>query len=496
MQDTQFVPATHCWCHWKSNTESSFSPRYRECERCGTHYSTQRLHPESYAAFYSYESYWQERQRSKDHPVLEERPKILRSGGRIEKWISAIERHVNDFEGLAVDIGCAEGTLLQALAAKGWKTLGIEPDPETARKAKESTGLDIRAGIFPNIELPVCSVITACDVMEHVADPVGFVCGARNTLAEGGILFLQQPILENEAGFGDMDSRVFDPEEHAFIFTRKSIAALLYANGFEVLENTDSWNPAHEIVVARKRTNPEISASRLLANLNETFSKRYSDFIDQLNAFGEARNLRTFCNWSKIWEYPRIWFDGLDKTDWRGKHLIDVGSERSPWPWFIASLGAKVTIIEASAEWVAHWEILREQLKLDVDWKITESCELPVESTSIDCVTSFSVLEHQSDKQLAVDEVVRVLKPEGIFGISFDVVEDGYGMTYPEWGGSAWSLTDFEETILSRPEFKPLVPFVRNTEDIATFLDWHRATAPHHNYVCAAASFRKTPIEP
>ena len=491
-EDPRFESVDRCWCHWKTRNTSPLSPFYLHCERCGTRFSKYRLKREALSDFYSYTSYWQKRQASKEHPVLEERPDVLRSGGRIEKWITTINRYCPNSEGLAIDVGCAEGTFLTALSENGWRTLGLEPDPETARRASEETGLEIRSGIFPEVELPGCDLFIACDVLEHVADPVAFVKGARKTLADGGVLFLQQPILEDDSGFGEMNPRVFDPEEHAFIFTRKSLAALLHANGFEVLENSDSWSAAHEIVVARKRKRKNKSEPKLIANLSDTFSKRFSDFVDKLNTFGAPYGLREFCNWSKIWEYPRIWFDGLDEMDWKGKRLIDVGSERSPWPWFMASLGAKVTIVEASSEWVSHWESVREHLQLDVDWKITESCELPVESKSIDCVTSFSVLEHQSDKMMAIDEVLRVLKPGGIFGISFDVVEDGYDMSYPEWGGTAWSLDDFKEAILDRPEFVPLVPYQRNTEDIADFLDWHRTTAPHHNYVCAAATFRKT----
>ena len=486
-----FVAAERCWCAWRGQTTSPLSRNYWSCERCGTLYSKIRLKPSAIAEFYSYRGYWHERQKSKAHPVLEERRQLLESDGRRQKWLEVIGRHTSPDSGLAVEMGCAEGTLLLALREAGWKTLGVEPDPQTVGIIREATGLDIRAGIFPGIDLPPASLFVACDVLEHAPDPVAFLKAAHDLLLPDGVIFLQLPILEDEKGFGVMDSRVFDAQEHSFIFTRSSLAAILGLCGFEVLENYDAWSMAHEITVAKKREQVIPKESKHLANLGEAFSPRFTQFVDSLNELADPLGLRTFCNWSKIWEYPWVWENGLKNLDWKGLRVLDIGSERSPWPWFLSRLGAQVTLVEATANFVEQWEAVRQKLDVSVQWKVSDSCALPVPSGHFDVVTSLSVLEHQSDRSQALAEVARVLKPGGLFAITCDICEQRYDMTYPSWGGVPLTLQQFEQEIWLHPAFEQQAPLDWNKEDIPAFLDWHRQSAPHHNYTCAAALLRK-----
>ena len=112
--------------------------------------------------------------------------------------------------------------------------------------------------------------------------------------------------------------KVFDPQEHVFIYSRAALATLLETAEFEVLENHAAWRRAHEIVVARRAERPS-RAVRHLANLPQMFSWEWIDFIDTLNAFGAPHGLRQFTNWSKLWEYPWLWHHGLSSIDWRGK---------------------------------------------------------------------------------------------------------------------------------------------------------------------------------
>lgn len=229
-----------------------------------------------------------------------------------------------------------------------------------------------------------------------------------------------------------------------------------------------------------------------LASVEAKDSPHFRAFMSMMNAFAASLGLRTFDNWTKIWEYPWIWFNALGRIDWAGKHVVDLGSEISPMPWFLATLGAKVTLIEVDPQWVALWEKLREQLHVDVTWHVIGSESIPVPSGSADVVTSFSVIEHQPDKRAAVDEVVRVLRPGGVFAVSFDICEPQMGMAFPEWNGRALTLADFEQTLWLHPAFGNTTKPAWNLDAIEPFLAWHRSTAPHHNYVAAAAVLVKS----
>lgn len=232
----------------------------------------------------------------------------------------------------------------------------------------------------------------------------------------------------------------------------------------------------------------ELPRSRAaLADVNVMNSPPFQSFMGTINTFAESRGLRTFTTWSNIWEYPWLWHAALADVDWAGKHVIDLGSELSPMPWFLATRGAKVTLIETDPQWLPLWEQLRSKLDVDVSWRLVKSEALPFPDASADVVTSFSVIEHQRNKEAAVSEVARVLKPGGLFAVSFDVCEPQLGMTFPEWNGRALTLREFEDLLWLHPAFGNSGRPSWNMESIEPFLAWHRTTAPHHNYVSAAA---------
>lgn len=233
---------------------------------------------------------------------------------------------------------------------------------------------------------------------------------------------------------------------------------------------------------------PESHVNRCeLASVEAKDSPRFRSFMGMMNAFAGAFGLRTFTTWSKIWEYPWLWHAALGRIDWAGKRLVDLGSEISPMPWFLATLGASVTLIEVDSQWAPLWEQLRSKLDVDVSWHVVGSEAIPVPSGTVDVVTSFSVIEHQPDKRAAVDEVTRVLKPGGVFAVSFDICEPEMGMTFPEWNGRALTLAEFEETNWLHPAFGNTSRPIWNRDVMEPFLAWHRTTAPHHNYVAGAA---------
>lgn len=224
-----------------------------------------------------------------------------------------------------------------------------------------------------------------------------------------------------------------------------------------------------------------------LASVEAKDSPRFSAFMAMMNAFASQFGLRTFTTWSKIWEYPWLWFAALGRIEWAGTRLIDLGSEISPMPWFLATLGAKVTLIEVDEQWIPLWGALRDRLGVDISWHIVGSEQIPAASASTDVVSSFSVIEHQPDKRAAIDEVARVLKPGGVFAVSFDICQPEMGMTFPKWNGRALTLAEFEQTIWSHPAFGNSAPPSWNREAVEPFLAWHRTTAPHHNYVAGGA---------
>jgi SAM-dependent methyltransferase len=229
-----------------------------------------------------------------------------------------------------------------------------------------------------------------------------------------------------------------------------------------------------------------------LAVLDELTSPRFALLMSAVNLFAAEHGLRVFTNWSKIWEYPWLWFNGLSSRLTPGARLIDIGSEISPLPWLFALVGVRVTLIERDAQWVPTWERLNRQLGVDVDWCVVSDERLPILDATADIVTSFSVIEHQPDKRLALDEIARILRPGGLLALSFDVCEPSMGMTFPEWNGRALTLREFEAVVWSHPAFATSPPPSWNLEACERFLAWHRLSAAHHNYVVGAATLTRS----
>ena len=98
----------------------------------------------------------------------------------------------------ALDVGCGGGLLAEPLARLGAETTGVDASPEAIAAASahaEAMGLDIRymAGEVGAIDIGKFDLVTAMEVIEHVADKPAFLAALRDRLAEGGLLLLSTP---------------------------------------------------------------------------------------------------------------------------------------------------------------------------------------------------------------------------------------------------------------------------------------------------------------
>ncbi len=228
-----------------------------------------------------------------------------------------------------------------------------------------------------------------------------------------------------------------------------------------------------------------------LANLVKLNSVTYRSFMDELNTFARNFGLAEYRTYSRIWEYPWLWSHLKPLAD-KGLKLLDVGSEMSPLPWYLASQGYDVIVSDHNkANWKS-WKTVNNKLGLGTKIKILDAQSLDLSTASVDIYLSVSVIEHVPDKKKVIDEAARVLKPGGLFISTFDICEADMGMTFPEWNGKAISMSEFDEMFKNNAWFENGVSEIEwNKEDIDDYLKWHRTTAPHHNYVTGAAVVRR-----
>jgi len=97
----------------------------------------------------------------------------------------------------ALDVGCGAGLLTEPLARLGANVTGIDASPQmiaVARDHAAASGLqiDYRAGDVQELGGRF-DLITAMEVIEHVAEPAAFVRGLAKRLAANGLLILSTP---------------------------------------------------------------------------------------------------------------------------------------------------------------------------------------------------------------------------------------------------------------------------------------------------------------
>ena len=97
----------------------------------------------------------------------------------------------------ALDVGCGAGLLAEPLARLGAKVTAVDAAPELIEVAKAHAagqGLSIDYRAIGVEELGgAFDLVTAMEVIEHVADPQAFVSALAARLAPGGLLILSTP---------------------------------------------------------------------------------------------------------------------------------------------------------------------------------------------------------------------------------------------------------------------------------------------------------------
>ena len=231
----------------------------RRCEECDLEQISPVLGQDQLSTLY--ERYYNFRHQDTAN-YSKTRHQLLRSGVyrlwvRIDGDISFVLRPGRGRR--LLDVGCNEGRNLLLYQTSGFRAEGVEINRTAADKAIQ-LGCRVHVGPLESVASGLrFDVVVLSNVLEHVASPTAMLDAAFRLLEPGGELWVSCPNAESFA------RRLFErswinwhPPFHLIHFTAATLARLMAAAGFEVID-TKSISPAlwlAQSLVARRWAKP------------------------------------------------------------------------------------------------------------------------------------------------------------------------------------------------------------------------------------------------
>ncbi len=158
--------------------------------------------------------------------------------------------------GRLLDVGCGVAYFLQAAGMRGFQALGIDVNEPMAEYSRVQLGVHVLTGDFTpdaSIQGPF-DVLTMWEVIEHVSEPRKHLELACELLAQGGLLALSTPNIDNPAVWlGGARWRGFEPTVHLNYFSVRTIHRLLRECGFRVI---DLWTRDVDVLALKSFREP------------------------------------------------------------------------------------------------------------------------------------------------------------------------------------------------------------------------------------------------
>lgn len=175
---------------------------------------------------------------------------------------------------------------------------------------------------------------------------------------------------------------------------------------------SDLQSPEHKDIFSQL----EIEQQVFLDNEQEFRSGQYKWPRDPLHT------------WSRVWEYPyvyhniRAWRKNLAKDCM--PHVVDVGSGVTFFPFSVAKLGYQVTCVDIDPVVEKDLSLAMEHVEHSpgkIAFRLCNGTGLPFSDSEVDVVYCISVLEHIAHFEGTVSEIARILRPGGLFVLTFDL---------------------------------------------------------------------------
>ena len=208
---------------------------FYRCLRCGL----EKQHPLPTAA--ALKEYYEESYAAGMYRTFAaaQQMKLLTAQARLRQLEGIVPLH-----GKWLDVGCANGVLVQAARERGIDAEGVELSANAVAEALKAN-IPVRAGTLADIHASqTYDCITAFDVLEHVIDPVEFLAQVVERLKPGGSAVITVP---NRRSWPArlMGSRwyFYIPEEHLHYFDPTTLRSLASSFALKTTVTRPTYKP-------------------------------------------------------------------------------------------------------------------------------------------------------------------------------------------------------------------------------------------------------------
>jgi ubiquinone/menaquinone biosynthesis C-methylase UbiE len=131
-------------------------------------------------------------------------------------------------------------------------------------------------------------------------------------------------------------------------------------------------------------------------------------------------------HWFRMWEYLSVYHYAL-KPLGRDAKILDCGGAGSCFPFWLGEQGRHVRVIDIQSFHTSLSNLVAEARGLEsLEFAAESMMDIKASDNTFDCVYSVSVLEHlpPEEREKALREIHRVLKPNGTLALTFDFGDD------------------------------------------------------------------------
>jgi hypothetical protein len=297
---------------------------------------------------------------------------------------------LNRSEGVVLDIGCNDGTLLSNYP-KSFLRVGVDPS-DVAQQVQPP--VKVIQDIFPSAELTSflgnrqCNIITSIAMFYDIEDPVGFGQQIKTCLAADGIWVFEMSYMPAMLQMNSYDTICHEHLEYYSLAVIENIMKRAGMKVFNVEQNSINGGSlrcyathADNFVYRSDAYNANLAQMRQAEfDLELDTDKPYKNFQDHINVHREElmRVLKSLKKEGKSIHIYGASTKGNTILQWCGidNRIIDVAAERNPDKYGAMTLGTDIPIVSE-----AESRAMKPDYYLVLPWHFREEIVAREEST-------------------------------------------------------------------------------------------------------------------